>query len=101
MKGADALLYLGKPEQPVGLKLYEYLGVKRPVIVWGSPDDEAAQLVAEFGAGIVCQTGAELAAAVTAIRDNPAQFFTQDRQRLDRRFQAKRLAEIFQRLGAG
>ncbi len=34
MKGADALLYLGKPQQPVGLKLYEYLGVKRPVIVW-------------------------------------------------------------------
>lgn len=101
MKGADALLYLGKPQQPVGLKLYEYLGVKRPVIVWGGPDDEAARLVAEFGAGMVCQTGAELAAAVAAIRKNPAQFTSRDRQRLDRRFQAQRLAEIFQRLGAG
>lgn len=101
MKGADALLYLGKPEQSVGLKLYEYLGVKRPVIVWGSPDDEAARLVAEFRAGIVCQTGAELAAAVAAIRENPAQFTSQDRQRLDRRFQAERLAEIFERLGSG
>ncbi|MEN9979582.1 MAG: glycosyltransferase [candidate division WOR-3 bacterium] len=101
MKGADALLYLGKPKQPVGLKLYEYLGVKRPVIVWGSPDDEAARLVAEFGAGKICQTGAELAAAVAAIRENPAQFTSRDRQRLDRRFQARRLAGIFQRLSAG
>lgn len=101
MKGADALLYLGKPSQPVGLKLYEYLGVKRPVIVWGGPDDEAARLVAEFDAGLVCQTGAELAAAVAAIRKDPDRFTSRDRQRLDRRFQAQRLARIFQRLGAG
>ncbi|NPV14909.1 glycosyltransferase [candidate division WOR-3 bacterium] len=55
MKGAQALLYLGKPGQPVGLKLYEYLGSYKPIVVWADEDSEPAQMVKTTGQGLVCQ----------------------------------------------
>ncbi len=55
MKGAQVLLYLGKPGQPVGLKLYEYLGSGKPIVVWADEDSEPAQMVREVNQGLVCQ----------------------------------------------
>ncbi|MEO0107655.1 MAG: glycosyltransferase [candidate division WOR-3 bacterium] len=53
MKGADLLLYLGKPGQPAGLKFYEYLGANRPVLAVSSTPSEAEELVIRHGVGLV------------------------------------------------
>lgn len=99
MKGAGALLYIGKPAQPVGIKLYEYLGARRPVIVWGEGSDEAAGLVTEAGAGIACGLdGGKLAAALDHMRRDPSQFAQTSRDRFNRRCQARWLADRLESL---
>jgi len=92
MKGADALLYIGKPNQPVGLKLYEYLGAYKPIIIWGKGADEASELIKEFESGMVCENGEELKCFIREVRENPSRFTRVDRNRLNRRFQAEWLA---------
>lgn len=94
MKGANALVYLGKPDQPVGLKLYEYLGAQKPIIVWGNEDEEAAKLVEELGAGVVVYSYEQLGPAVAEILNNPERFTRSDRSRFNRRFQAQWLANM-------
>jgi hypothetical protein len=99
MKGASALLYVGKPEQPVGLKLYEYLGARRPVLLWGAGNVEAAGLADAAGAGLDCGIDpARLAAALDRVRREPEGFAVGDRTRFDRRRQARWLAERLERL---
>ncbi len=98
MKGADALVYVGKPAQPVGLKLYEYLGANRPILVWGDGDLEAVELVKEFGAGRWCKDAVGLAGFIQEIRQNPDIFCKENRTRLNRRFQAELLAQEFNRI---
>jgi glycosyltransferase involved in cell wall biosynthesis len=92
MKGADALLYIAKPNQPVGLKLYEYLGACKPIIIWGKGADEARELVKEFESGMACENGEELRWFIREVRENPSRFTRGDRSRLNRRFQAQWLA---------
>lgn len=99
MKGADALLYIGKPGQPVGIKLYEYLGARRPIVVWGEGSNEAAGLVAEAGAGVVCGLdGAKLVEALDEMKRDPAQFARMSRDRFNRRCQARWLADRLESL---
>jgi hypothetical protein len=99
MKGADALLYIGKPVQPVGIKLYEYLGAERPILVWGEGSAEAAGLVEEAGAGVACgRDGAKLAAALDEMKRDPGRFCRVSRERFDRRCQARRLADRLEAL---
>jgi len=94
MKGAAALLYIGKPGQPVGIKLYEYLGAGRPIVVWGEGSDEAADLVKEAGAGVACGRDAEnLVEALDDMKRDPAQFARTSRDRFNRRCQARWLAD--------
>jgi len=94
MKGANVLLYLGKPLQPVGIKLYEYLGAQRPILVCGTEIDEAGQIVRECGAGLVSElAGPAVVAALERLRTNPEQFTSGSRDRFNRRFQARWLAE--------
>jgi len=99
MKGAGALLYIGKPAQPVGIKLYEYLGARRPIVVWGEGAAEAAGLVTEAGAGIACGSDAgRLLHALDEMKRDPAQFCQLSRDRFDRRAQARRLADRLEAL---
>ena len=99
MKGAAALLYIGKPAQPVGIKLYEYLGARRPIVVWGEGSDEAAGLVTEAGAGVACGLDAgKLVEALDEMKRNPAQFAQTSRDRFDRRCQARWLADRLESL---
>lgn len=93
MLGAGLLLYLGKPDQPVGLKLYEYFGARRPVVVYGPDTAEAGRLVESCGCGRWAQDREGLAAALAEIAREPGRFAGGDRARFDRREQAKRLAE--------
>jgi glycosyltransferase involved in cell wall biosynthesis len=98
MKGADCLLYIGKPQQPVGLKLYEYLGACRPVIVWGKENAEAAALVQEFAAGVACTDAESFQRAIAEVQRQPERFVRVSRDRLNRRLQAQRLAELLNRI---
>lgn len=98
MKGADVLLYIGKPGQPVGLKLYEYLGSGRPILVWGRGSREAGELVQEIGAGLVGEDADGLVRCLEEIRRTPGRFTGGNRERFNRRFQAKRLADYLERL---
>ena len=99
MKGAGALLYIGKPGQPVGIKLYEYLGARRPIVVWGEGSDEAAGLVAEAEAGVACGLdGAKLTDALDEMKRDPARFVRTSRDRFDRRNQARWLADRLESL---
>lgn len=99
MKGAVVLLYHGKPGQPVGIKLYEYLGARRPILVWGEPDGEAAGIVMRHKAGVVCAADARRVPDVLArLSRNPADFTVSSRDRFDRRVQARWLAERMEEL---
>jgi hypothetical protein len=99
MIGAGALLYIGKPAQPVGIKLYEYLGAKRPILVWGEGSDEAARLVTDAEAGVACGLdGAKLAEALDEMKRNPARFSQTSRDRFNRRCQARWLADRLESL---
>jgi hypothetical protein len=99
MKGASVLVYIGKPGQPVGIKLYEYLGARRPIIVWGEGSDEAAGLVAEADAGLACGLDpAKLTAAIDEMKRDPARFARASRGRFDRRAQARWLADRLEAL---
>ncbi len=99
MKGADFLLYIGKSEQPVGLKLYEYLGAERPIILWGNGEDEAGEIIKELCAGAVCADGASLRNFIQEIKQQPGSLTISDRSRFNRRVQAERLAGYLNRLG--
>jgi hypothetical protein len=99
MKGAAALLYVGKPGQPVGIKLYEYLGARRPIVVWGEGSHEAAGLVEEAGAGVACGLDAvKLVEALDEMKQDSAQFAGPSRDRFNRRCQARWLADRLESL---
>ena len=75
-------------------KLYEYLGAKRPIVVWGQGSYEAAGLVEEAGAGVACGLDAgKLVEALDEMKRDPAQFARTSRERFNRRCQARWLAD--------
>ena len=98
MKGADVLLYLGKPKQPVGIKLYEYLGARRPVLVYGPDTGEAGEIVAECRAGVRCVDREALPECLGTLRGETGTPDDSSLSRFDRSRQAGRLAELFGRL---
>lgn len=101
MRAADVLLYVGKPKQPVGLKLYEYLGARRPILVYGPDTAEAAGIVEQCGAGVVCAGPESLGQSVARLRAESEVFTKGNRDRYDRRRQAERLAGLLEELAAG
>ena len=102
MKGADLLLYLSKPSQSVGIKLYEYLGAGRPILSVGCEDSEAAQLVVQHHAGksVGSEPGVIRRAVELAVQGD-IEFAPAGVERYNRLNQAQRLAEILDRLAAG
>jgi hypothetical protein len=102
MKGADLLLYLSKPGQAAGIKLYEYLGANRPILAVGDVATEASELIVRHQAGAAI--GANADAVRAALLDAVAgrlPFQPRDVERFNRKVQAGRLAEILGRLTAG
>lgn len=103
MKGAQVLLYLGKPGQPVGLKLYEYLGSGRPIVVWEEDVAESARIISETKRGVVCQNREDFFACVSELRSKwlsgrEVEWQGSDVDRYNRQFQAKKLAEYLEDL---
>jgi glycosyltransferase involved in cell wall biosynthesis len=102
MKGADLLLYLGKPHQPAGIKLYEYLGSGRPVLSVGSECAESDRLIEQHHCGIsVGPDPTEISAAIELLRSAGTPFAPVGVERYDRSVQAGRLARILDRLVGG
>jgi len=102
MKGASALLYVGKPGQAVGIKLYEYLGAGRPVLLWGGGNQEAAAIVDSLGAGADCRVNPETVEQVLAdFARDPDRYTALPRDRFDRRLQARWLAARLESLVVG
>ncbi|MEO0081402.1 MAG: glycosyltransferase [candidate division WOR-3 bacterium] len=98
MKGANVLLYIGKPGQPVGIKLYEYLGARRPILVFGPDTTEAAAIVEQCEAGVACAGQESLGQALMKLRSEATRFTSANRDRYDRRVQAGKLAALMERL---
>lgn len=57
MRRSNFLLYLAKPNQEAGIKLYEYLGARRPIIYFGPADTEAERIIRETDSGIIIKEG--------------------------------------------
>lgn len=96
MKGADVLLYLSKPNQAAGIKLYEYLGAGRPIISVCDECTEAARLIEQHRAGIaVGVVPAEIRETIERSMQGKLDFAPTGIERYNRLNQAERLARIF------
>lgn len=99
MKGADILLYLGKPGQAAGIKLYEYLGAGRPILAVAARASEAEQLIQEHQAGEVVTTNqVEIQSALRRAMTGSFHFAPVGIDRYNRLNQAEELAGILNRL---
>jgi hypothetical protein len=99
MKGADLLLYLSKPGQAAGIKLYEYLGSGRPILSVCDERTEAARLIEQHRAGEAVTTGsAEIRAVLDRAVQGKLDFAPQGIERYSRITQAERLAQILDSL---
>jgi glycosyltransferase involved in cell wall biosynthesis len=95
MKGADLLLYIPKPNQAAGIKLYEYLGAGRPILSVGNERTEAEELIERHGAGRVARpTRAEVRSAIEAMARGEFRFSFTGVERYSRLAQAERLARV-------
>jgi glycosyltransferase involved in cell wall biosynthesis len=101
MKGADLLLYLSKPNQAAGIKLYEYLGAGRPIVSVCDECTEAARLIEQHHAGIAVSVNREeIRDAIERGQADRLGFAPVATERYNRVNQAERLAGILNRLTA-
>lgn len=99
MKGASLLLYLSKPNQIVGIKLYEYLGARRPVLGVCNQCNEATRLIEHLSVGITVPcVKQEIRQAVLLAQQDKYPFAPLDLGYYNRINQAKKLAEIMANL---
>lgn len=110
MLSADGLLivqgYTSDPAIPA--KLYEYIGVGRPVLALAHPDGETARLVASVGNGMVVDLaspeaiGATLERFIEAVRQGRLEALPVERSAPFRRKErARELAGLLDELSAG
>jgi hypothetical protein len=102
MKGADLLLYIPKPNQAAGIKLYEYLGTGRPILSVGNERTEAEELIDRHCAGQVARpTRTDVRAAVEAVVRGGIRFSFTGVERYSRLVQAERLAQVLAEVTSG
>lgn len=99
MRKVNILLYLTKPNQPVGLKLYEYFGAGKPILAVCEGCNEATRLIEHHNAGL-CATlePEEINSTVLEIIDQKETFTNKPIEWYNRKNQAQRLAELFNQL---
>ena len=95
MKSASILLYLSKPNQIVGIKLYEYFGAGKPILGVGNECNEATRLIEHHSAGltVTCNKD-EIKQAVLSAKVNKFPYAPTDLDRYNRVNQANKLCEI-------
>jgi hypothetical protein len=96
MKGASLLLYLSKPNQIVGIKLYEYLGAGRPVLGICDECNDAMRLIENHYVGLnVSINKNEIRNAIQSVIKNKYPFNPIGIDHYNRINQTKKLSEIF------
>lgn len=97
MKSASLLLYISKPNQAVGLKLYEYLGANKPILGIAEECNEAMRLIENHGVGLAisCNTQ-EILQAILMAKENKFPFLPQGVEKYNRINQTKKLSEIME-----
>ena len=99
LKGASLLLYLSKPNQIVGIKLYEYFGAGRPVLGICKECNEAMRLIENHSVGItVASDKNEIRQAVLLAKENKFPYAPVAIDRYNRVVQAQKLSEVFNSL---
>ncbi len=93
------LLYLSKPNQEAGIKLYEYLGAKRPIIYLGPEDSEGAKIIKETDSGVILKDGEKIKEALEEAMKREFRFFGIERYSFLSR--AEELASLVKRLAKG
>uniref|UniRef100_A0A7C3Z3G4 Glycosyltransferase n=1 Tax=candidate division WOR-3 bacterium TaxID=2052148 RepID=A0A7C3Z3G4_UNCW3 len=96
IKRSRFLLYLAKPNQEAGIKLYEYLGAKRPIIYLGPEGTEAEQIIRATDSGVIIRKPSEIKEAVDLAGKKRFQFFGVEDYSFVKR--ARELAEIMRSL---
>lgn len=99
MKGASLLLYLSKPNQAVGIKLYEYFGANKPILAVCDECNEATRLVENHQVGFAIPAQVqEIKQAILSVKHNKFSFNPIGLEKYNRINQTKQLSEIFNRL---
>jgi len=99
MKGASLLLYLSKPNQAVGLKLYEYFGSGKPILGICNECNEAMRLIEnhEVGLTLPCEKN-EIKQAVLLAKNNKYPYSPIGLDHYNRINQTEHLSKIFNNL---
>ncbi|MCX7785751.1 MAG: glycosyltransferase [candidate division WOR-3 bacterium] len=99
MKSASLLLYLSKPNQAVGIKLYEYFGANKPILGVALECNEAMRLIENHAIGIAlpCEKK-EIREAVMLAQDNKFPFQPKGIENYNRLNQTQKLSEIMNKL---
>ncbi|MEO0092844.1 MAG: glycosyltransferase family 4 protein [candidate division WOR-3 bacterium] len=96
MKSVDILLYLTKPNQSAGIKLYEYFGAGKPILAVCESCNEATRLIEYHNAGLATNLNPEaIKSTLLTILKQKESFANQPIGWYSRRNQAQRLAHLF------
>lgn len=99
MKGASLLLYLSKPNQAVGIKLYEYFGAEKPILGISRDCNPAMRMIENHEVGLaVPPQKEEVKQAILSVQHNKFPFSPIGLDHYNRINQAKHLSEIFNEL---
>ncbi len=99
IKAASMLLYLSKPNQAVGIKLYEYFGAQKPILTVCDQCNEAMRLIENHQVGLTVSAQIqEIKQAILSIKNKEIIFNPQDLERYNRINQTQQLCGVFNRL---
>jgi len=99
MKGASLLLYLSKPNQIVGIKLYEYLGAGKPILGVCDEYNDAVRLIENHRVGLnVSFKKDEIRNAIELAQNDKYPYNPIGIDHYNRINQTKKLSEIFNNL---
>ncbi len=97
MKSASLLLYLTKPNQAVGIKLYEYFGANKPILGIAERCNEGMRLIENHSVGLAIPCDSkEIRQAVLWAKDNKLPFQPKGVEHYNRLNQTKKLSAIME-----
>ena len=95
LKSASLLLYLSKPHQIVGIKLYEYFGAGRPVLGVCNECNEAMRIIEHHSVGMTVSCNKDdIRDLVLLAMQNKFPYSPKDLERFNRVNQTRKLAEL-------
>jgi hypothetical protein len=96
IKGAEILLYISKPNQGIGIKLYEYFGAQKPILAICEEKSEVQQLIKAHNVGLAVPLEKQrIKQAVLSLISRQFLFSPQGLEEYNFLFQAEKLARLF------